>query len=117
MEEQKRIKVINYYESLFRDEEIKTINIYNNIYNNIYGNIFDFRWNIIRAIENWSANKAPGPDQIPGSLFKNKIHKMVLASRLANHFKEYLIESDIPRYFMEAKLILISKDGTEYPKV
>ena len=45
------------------------------------------------------------------------MHKMVLATRLGNHFKEYLIEFYIPRYFMEAKLILISKYGTEYPKI
>ena len=32
LEEQKRIIVTNYYESLFRDEEIKTINIYSNTF-------------------------------------------------------------------------------------
>ena len=78
--------------------------------------IFDFRLNIWKGIEYWATNKAVGTDGIPEKFFKDW-DKTTLIKRLKIHFSKYLQESEIPEYYMEARLILISKDDTEYPEI
>ena len=68
-----------------------------------------------RAIEQWASNKAAGEDYIPGGFYKDKANRKIIIERLEKHFKEYIQTTEISNYFMEAKLILISKDNTEYP--
>ena len=79
--------------------------------------IFDYRIDVIRGIEWWAINKASGIDNIPGEFYKNAIMKAEIINRLQQHFKEYTYNMTVPDYFMKAKLILISKDGTEYPEI
>ena len=78
--------------------------------------IFDFRLNIWKGIEYWATNKAVGTDGISGKFFKDW-DKTTLIKRLKIHFIKYLQESEIPEYYMEVRLILISKDDTEYPEI
>ena len=79
--------------------------------------IFDYRIDVIRGIEWWAVNKASGIDNIPGEFYKNAIMKAEIINRLQQHFKKYTYNMTVPDYFMKAKLILISKDGTEYPEI
>ena len=40
-----------------------------------------------------------------------------MCKRLEEHFQKYLKEGKVPEYFMKAKMILISKDGSRHPKI
>ena len=55
-------------------------------------------------------------NNIPATFYKD-YDKGLIANRLQKHFIEYLHWSEIPEYFMKAKLILISKEDTEYPEI
>ena len=37
--------------------------------------------------------------------------------RIQQYFKDYLLKGKVPNYFMNAKLILIIKDGTDHPSI
>ena len=78
--------------------------------------IFDFRLNIWKGIEYWATNKAVGTDGISEKFFKDW-DKTTLVKRLKIHFTKYFQESEILEYYMEARLILICKDDTEYPEI
>ena len=80
-------------------------------------NIFDYRLNIKRGIQYWALKKSTGIDGIPGEFYKNAKWQYELLNRLQNHFTKYLHNNEIPYYFMKAKLILVSKEKTEYPKI
>ena len=80
-------------------------------------NIFDYRLNIKRGIEYRGLNKSTWIDGIPGEFYKSAKWQDELLNRLQNHFTKYLHNNEIPDYFMKAKLILVSKEKTEYPKI
>ena len=102
--------IINYFKKKLYDGPKITPAIESN-------GIFDFRVNIRRGLDWCATNKAAGLDGIPGELYKiTKINELLL-ERLQLHFTEYTRCMSVPDYFMKAKLILISKDGTEYPKI
>ena len=106
--ESKKRLVKNFFEQLYSSKETKHY-----IPNN---SIFDFRSNIWRGIEYWSTNKAAGIDNIPAKFYKGH-NKDLIAIRLKEHFAKYLHRSEVPKYFMEARLVLISKEDTEYPEI
>ena len=41
----------------------------------------------------------------------------VLKQRLKSHFTNYLIAGDVPKYFMNTQLVLLSKDNSETSSV
>ena len=106
--ESKKRLVKNFFEQLYSSKETKHY-----ISNN---SIFDFRSNIWRGIKYWSTNKAAGIDNIPAKFYKGH-NKDLIAIRLKEHFAKYLHWSEVPKYFMEARLVLISKEDTEYPEI
>ena len=79
--------------------------------------IFDYRLNIKRGVQYWALKKSTGINRIRGEFYKNAKWQDELLNRLQNHFTEYLHNNEIPDYFMKAKLILVSKEKTEYPKI
>ena len=92
--------------------QYKDLNTKTNIRFN--GNI-DYRLEIERAINSVATNKASGIDNIPGELYRNRDARQLIKDKIETHFKQYLINSDVPDYFMHAKLVLISKDVTDHP--
>ena len=109
MGHQKKQIVKIYYEQIYSS--------INNHYKVRSNSIFDFRIDVERGIEQWAPNKATGIDNMPGIVFKDNTYKKEIKSRLEKHFTDYLHKSNIPKYFMEARLILISKEDTEYPSI
>ena len=77
--------------------------------------IFDYRLEIDRAIQQLSSKKAMGLDYIPDLLFKIKDSESII-NRIRIHFEEYVRKWQAPIYFMYARLILFSKDGTDTSK-
>ena len=107
LDKKKKQIIIKYYEQIYSSKNVKRVKIENSNY--------DYRIDVRRAIEQWASNKAAGADYIPGGFYKDKASRKIIIERLEKHFKEYIQTTEIPNYFMEAKLILISKDNKEYP--
>ena len=84
---------------------------------NIEYNNWHFRLNVDRAIDSITRNKACGLDHIPGELFKIHKWRIDIKERIKKHFTEYITKAEVPEYFMEARLVLFSKDGTNYPSI
>ena len=106
----------------FRDEYVKEY--YQKAFNDnvTIGEIenngtFDYTIKINEAIERLATNKTVGWDYIPGELYKivGKSEEMKL--RLKEHFTRYVMTGYVPKYFMNAKLILLSKDDSETPTI
>ena len=95
-----------YYEQIYSSR--------NNHYKVKNNSIFEFRIDVERGIEQWASNKTTGIDNIPGIVFKDDTYKKEIKGGLEKHFTDYLSKSNISKYFMEARLILISKEDTEY---
>ena len=100
--------VINYFESLYKDNSDKIDAKFNGY--------LDYRLEIDRSIESLATNKASGVDNIPGEFYKHKEMEVDIKYRLQWHFKEFLLKGEVPNYFMNAKLVLISKDDTDHPQ-
>ena len=79
--------------------------------------IFEYRIELDKAFERIARNKAVGYDNIPGEIFQLNENMGVLKQRLKSHFTNYLIAGDVPEYFMNARLVLFSKDDSETPPV
>jgi hypothetical protein len=107
--ENKKKVVWDYFTNLFEDKSSK-IEIVNN-------GIFNSHIELEEAIKTLSKNKAAGLDMLPGEVYKNNEVKQKLMERLQHKFQNYVRNSDVPHYFMEAKLVLFSKDNTEYPDI
>ena len=103
----KRVK--EYFQAAFKDD-LPEAKINNN-------GIFDYTINIDEAIRRIAINKAVGWDYIPGEMYKIDQNSKELKSRLRKHFVRYIETDYIPNYFMNAKLVLISKDDTETPPI
>ena len=101
--------VKEYYQKAFNDNV--TIGVIKN------NGTFDYTIKINEAIERLATNKAVGWDYIPGELYKivDKSEEMKL--RLKEHFTRYVMTGYVPKYFMNAKLILLSKDDSETPTI
>ena len=108
LEEEKNEVIIHYFKQLYNGPK--------GPYSGESNGIFDFRVDARRGLERWATNKAAGIDEIAGEFYKNIRIRDILIERLQKHFTEYTRNMSIPDYFMKAKLILISKDGAEYPK-
>ena len=109
MRHQKKQIVKTYYEQIYSSR--------NNHYKVENNSIFDFRIDVERGIEQWASNKTTGIDNIPGIVFKDDTYKKEIKGGLEKHFTDYIYKSNIPKYFMEARLILISKEDTKYPSI
>ena len=103
----KRVK--EHYQAAFKDD-LPEAKINNN-------GIFDYTISIDEAIKRIATNKAVGWDYIPGEMYKIDKNSKELKSRLRKHFIRYIETSYILNYFMNAKLVLISKDDTETPPI
>ena len=94
--------------------QYKDLNTKTNIW--FDGNI-DYRLEIARAIYSVATNKASGIENILGELYRNRDARLLIKDKIEIHFSQYLFNSDVPDYFMLAKLVLISKDGTDHPTI
>ena len=101
--------VINYFKNLYKDNWGK-INI------NFNGHL-NYGLELDRAIKSIATNKASGIDNIPREFYKNKEMRDGIKLRIQQHFKDYQFKRKVPNYFMNAKLILINKDGTDHPSI
>ena len=101
--------ILNYFKQLYNGSKMP-------LYGK-NGGIFDFKIDARRGLEWWAMKKAAGIDEIPGEFYKYTKIKDILIERLQKHFTEYTRNMPIPDYFMKARLILISKDGTEHKKL
>ena len=101
--------IVNYFSNLYKCNP-KKIEIR-------YNNIWDFRMNIDRAIDFIATNKAWGIDSIPGEFYKTSEARNEIKNRISTHFELYIHREEIPEYFMQAKLVLISKDGSDHPPI
>ena len=96
---------------------------YNNFYThdstkvNIEYNNWDFRLNVDTEIYSIARNKACGLYHIPSELFKIHKWRIDIKERIKKKFTEWITKAEIPEYFMEARLVLFSKDGTNYPSI
>jgi hypothetical protein len=68
--------------------------------------IFNFSVDLERAFESVAKNKAVGFDNLLGDIF-----------RINDHFSSYLRTWRVPSYFMRGRLILLSKDKSEFPTI
>ena len=107
--EEKNKLVVKHFSNLFNDEE-SNIWISNN-------GIFDYRPDIDFAKNKIAKDKACGPDAVPGEIFKISEIENELKHKLRISFENYLRLWKIPDYFMKARLILLSKDGTNQPDI
>ena len=107
--EEKNEVIIHYFKQLYNGPKEP--------YSGESNGVFDFRVDARRGFERWATNKAAGIDEIAGEFYKNIRIRDILIERLQKHFTEYTRNMSIPDYFIKAKLILISKDGAEYPKI
>ena len=97
-----------HFELLFQSDQHKPIN---------YGNgIFHYYWDIIRAIKTLSRSNAAGTDGIPSKIYRQSLDSSI-KSKLTGACKEWIRNSEIPDYLMEGRLVLISKDKTDIPKI
>ena len=101
-------KIKDYYQQIYHDEA-KTNN------HKHWNPRQEKRPDIEKAIKRIASNKANGLDNIPGEIYKYRETREQMISKLMPHFIRYMEESRVPQYFMEGKLVLISKDSTEYP--
>ena len=75
--------------------------------------IFNYKIDIERAIDRIANGKAIGWDYIQGEMLKLKHNTDLLKVRLQDHFRNYVMTGDVPEYFMNARLILLSKDDSD----
>jgi hypothetical protein len=101
--------VKEYFEKIF-DSETMEIEIQHN-------NIFSSQIDIDRAWNSIAKNKAVGNDFIAGDVYRQIEYQDDLKSRIKDHFESYLRTKNVPAYFMEGRLILISKTKSEYPSI
>ena len=99
--------VAEYYQNIFNWSRY-TLKIRNN-------GIFKYKIDIERAIDRIANGKAIGWYYIPGEMFKLKQNTDLLKVRLQDHFRNYVMTGDVPEYFMNARLILLSKDDSDTP--
>ena len=50
-------------------------------------------------------------------MFKLKHNTDLLKVRLQNHFRNYVMTGDVPEYFTNARLILLSKFDSDTPQI
>ena len=98
----------SYFEQLYNARIIDT-----KIHNN---GIFNYTWDIVRAVNNLSWSNAVGVDKIPGKLFKQDLNSPIMI-KIKNIFCKWIQNNNISSYLMRGKLILISKDKTDCPKI
>ena len=78
---------------------------------------FNYKIEIEKAIDRIANGKVIRWDYIPGEMFKLKYNTVLLKVRLQDHFKNYVMTGDVPEYFMNARLILLSKDDSDTPQI
>ena len=100
--------VKSHFELLFQSDQHKPINYDNGIFN--------YYWDIIRAIKTLSRSNAAGTDGIPSKIYRQSLDSPII-SKLTEACKEWIRNSEIPDYLMEGRLVLISKDKTDIPKI
>ena len=75
----------------------------------------EFQLNIDFALEKIAKHKACGIDEISAFLFK-QIND-ILKRKFKDSFSRFLLENQVQKYFIEVKLILLSKDGSEFQTI
>ena len=109
-------RVEKYFNNLFNVKIIKTKELKLKQEDKLNGEINLDREEGIRKL---SSGKAWGLDGVPSEIFKfkNKNLNEKFKEKLNQTFTKYLIETRTPKYFMEAKLVLLSKDNSHYPPI
>ena len=97
-----------YYEQLLNDKIEHTTEINNGIFN--------FYCDIERALSSISRSKAVGIDGVPGKIFKQEENSPII-SKIKKWFEDWITSWKPPEYLTTARLILISKDNAENPKI
>ena len=104
------IKIIgNYFSNLYKFNSKKLRIRYNNIWDN--------RINIDRAIDFIATNKAWRIDSIQGEFYKTSETRNEIKHRINTRFELCTHRTEIPECLMQAKLVLICKDGSDHPPI
>ena len=83
----------------------------------IWNNEYNFEIDLNSAISKLSQNKAPGLDHIPSEWLTSIANNDKLKLKLTNIFKEWVCKSEVPKFWMARKLILLNKEKNNHPLI
>lgn len=117
----KRKKIIqNYFEVLYKKEEIDEENIKQYLKVNGLPELKEEQREILnkeitatelrRAVQKQKSNKTPGPDGLPGEVYKSLYEDFEMI--LLEVYNDILEKAKLPDFWIEAYISLILKEGT-----